>query len=119
MKTECGIITKDYSRTRADISRKALNARIQGSAADMAKLAMIAIDTDPELQKLDSHLILMIHDEVICEIPEHNLQKAIPRIQMLMQSVASHLSVPFKADAEVSKCWFGKEINYTDADDIG
>lgn len=119
LREEDGIITRDYSRVKADTGRKCLNARIQGSAADMSKLAMIAIDTDRELRDLDSHLLLMVHDEVICEIPEHNLQKAVPRIQMLMQTVANHLPVPFKSDAEVSECWYGKEINYSEEDDIG
>lgn len=118
LKNECGIITKDYSRTRADISRKTLNARIQGSAADQSKLAMIAIDKDPRLKELDSHLVLMIHDEVICEVPECNLREAVPIIKEQMEYVAKDLPVPFKADAEVSKVWYGKEINYTEDDDI-
>lgn len=119
LKNECGIITHDYSRQRADTGRKALNARIQGSAADQSKLAMIAIDKDPRLKELDSHLVLMIHDEVICEVPEKNLNKAVPIIKELMEYVSRELPVPFKADAEVSTVWFGKEINYTDEDDIG
>lgn len=119
LRTECGIITHDYSRIRADMSRKCLNARIQGSAADMSKLAMIAIDRNPQLKELDSHLLLMVHDEVICECPKKNLAEVVPIIQYEMQNVAKHLPVPFKSDAEVSEVWYGKEINYDDNDDIG
>lgn len=118
LKNECGIITHDYARRRGDTGRKCLNARIQGSAADQSKLAMVAIDTDPRLKELDSHLVLMIHDEVICEVPEKNLSEAVPIIKGLMEYVAKDLPVPFKADAEVSSCWYGKEVNYTDDDDI-
>ena len=118
LRDECGIITKDYSRQRADVSRKTLNARIQGSAADQSKLAMIAIDKDPRLKELGSYLVLMIHDEVICEVPEKNLQKAVPIIKELMEYVAKDLPVPFKADVEISRCWYGRELNYTEDDDI-
>lgn len=118
LKNECGIITHDYARRRGDTGRKCLNARIQGSAADQSKLAMVAIDKDPRLKALDSHLVLMIHDEVICEVPEKNLSEAVPIIKGLMEYVAKDLPVPFKADAEVSSCWYGKEVNYTDDDDI-
>ena len=118
LRNENGIITHDYSRTRADMSRKCLNARIQGSAADMSKLAMIAIDNDERLKELDCHLELMVHDEVICEAPKENLHEVVPIIQRLMESVASHLPVPFKSDAEVSEVWYGKEINYEEEDDV-
>lgn len=118
LKDENGIIVKDYSRTKADLSRKCLNARIQGSAADMSKLAMIAVDTDPRLKELDCHLELMVHDELICEAPKENLHIVVPIIQELMQNVASQLPVPFKSDAEVSEVWYGKEINYSDEDDL-
>lgn len=119
LREEDGIITRDYSRVKADTGRKCLNARIQGSAADESKLAMIAVDNDPRLKELDSHLVLMIHDEVICEVPEKNLSEAVPIIKSLMEHVADELPVPFKADAEVSECWYGKEINYSDEDEIG
>lgn len=118
LRSEYGIITHDYSRIRADMSRKCLNARIQGSAADMSKLAMVAVDRNPRLKELDCHLILMVHDELICEAPKANLHEVVPIIQYEMQTVAKHLPVPFKSDAEVSEVWYGKEINYDDSDDI-
>lgn len=118
LKEEQGIVVHDYSRIRADLSRKCLNARIQGSAADMSKLAMIAVDNDPRLKELDCHLELMVHDELICEAPKDKLNEVVPIIQELMQNVAKHLPVPFKSDAEVSEVWYGKEINYSEADDV-
>lgn len=118
LRSERGIIVHDYSRIRNDVSRKCLNARIQGSAADMSKLAMIAVDNDPRLRALDCHLELMVHDELICEAPKQNIHEVVPIIQELMQNVASELPVPFKSDAEVSEVWYGKKINYSEEDDI-
>ena len=118
LRSEHGIITTDYSRIRADMSRKCLNAQIQGSAADMSKLAMVKIENDSRLQDLNCRLLLMVHDEVICECPKEHAQTATPIIQELMESVAAHLPVPFKSDPEITEVWYGKEINYDDEDNI-
>lgn len=114
IRSEFGIITHDYSRQRKDTKRQLLNAKIQGSAASMSKLAMISIDTDPLLLENGCQLLLMVHDEVICEAPKDKLEIVVPRIQYLMENVASHLPVPFKSDAEVSEHWYGTEIEYHD-----
>ena len=118
LRSEHGIITTDYSRIRADMSRKCLNAQIQGSAADMSKLAMVKIENDSRLQDLNCRLLLMVHDEVICECPKEHAQTATPIIQELMESVAAHLPVPFKSDPEITEVWYGKEINYDEEDNI-
>lgn len=118
LRDEDGIIVRDYSKVRAETGRKSLNARIQGSAADMTKLAMIHIDNDSRLKELDTHLLMMVHDEVICEVPEKYLKEAVAIIQERMENVAKELPVPFRSDAEVSRIWYGKEINYTDEDEI-
>lgn len=106
-----GIEVQDYSYQISEQSRKCLNARIQGSAADMSKLAMIAIDKDERLKKLDCYLLLMIHDEVICECPIENHKEAITYIKEDMEQVASHLPVPFKSDPETAVCWYGSEVD--------
>ena len=106
-----GIEVSDYSYQISEQSRKCLNARIQGSAADMSKLAMIAIDKDERLKKLDCYLLLMIHDEVICECPIENHKEAITYIKEDMEKVASHLPVPFKSDPETAVCWYGAEVD--------
>lgn len=106
-----GIEVKDYSYQIAETSRKVFNAAVQGSAADMSKLAMITIDKDERLKKLDCHLLLMIHDEVICECPIENHKEAVTYIKEDMEKVASHLPVPFKSDPETSVCWYGSEVD--------
>lgn len=112
-----GIEVKDYSYQISEQSRKCLNARIQGSAADMSKLAMIEIDKDPRLKKLDCYLLLMIHDEVICECPIENHKEAITYIKEDMEKVASHLPVPFHSDPETAPCWYGAEVDIEEEDE--
>lgn len=115
-----GIEVVDYSYQIAEQSRKCLNARIQGSAADMSKLAMIEIDKDERLKRLDCYLLLMIHDEVICECPIENHKEAITYIKEDMEKVASHLPVPFALDPETAVCWYGEEVDIEeDTDDSG
>jgi DNA polymerase I-like protein with 3'-5' exonuclease and polymerase domains len=112
-----GIEVTDYSYQISEQSRKCLNARIQGSAADMSKLAMIAIDNDERLKKLNCYLLLMIHDEVICECPIENHKEAIQYIKEDMEKVASHLPVPFKSDPETAVCWYGAEVDIEDEEE--
>lgn len=109
-----GIEVTDYSYQISEQSRKCLNARIQGSAADMSKLAMIAIDSDERLKKLGCYLLLMIHDEVICECPIECHKEAIQYIKEDMEKVAAHLPVPFKSDPETAVCWYGAEVDIDD-----
>ena len=105
-----GIEVSDYSYQKQDVSRKLLNGCIQGSAAAMSKLAMVEIDRDERLKKIDTHLLLMIHDEVICECPQEHLAEAVKYIKEDMVKNTTHLPVPFISDAENSKKWYGKEI---------
>lgn len=113
-----GIKVTDYSYKRRETARKCLNARIQGSAADMSKRAMIMIDNDERLKKINTYLLLMIHDEVICECPKEHVAEAIRYIKEDMEHAAAELPVPFKADAETAECWYGSEIEVDDEGEI-
>lgn len=113
-----GIKVTDYSYKRRETGRKCLNARIQGSAADMSKRAMIMIDNDERLKKINTYLLLMIHDEVICECPKEHVAEAIRYIKEDMEHAAAELPVPFKADAETAECWYGSEIEVDDEGEI-
>ena len=105
-----GIIVEDYAYKKRKESTKLLNSAIQGSAAAMSKLAMIAIDRDERLKKINTYLLLMIHDEVICECPQEHLAEAVKYIKEDMTQCVTGMPVPFLADAENSTCWYGKEI---------
>ncbi|MBU1610877.1 MAG: DNA polymerase I, partial [Proteobacteria bacterium] len=84
--------------------RQAVNTVIQGSAADVIKLAMLAVHNDQDLKDLEAHLLLQVHDELLMETVAGNAQAAADRLTALMQSV-TELAVPLKVDAGTGKTW--------------
>ncbi|XPV76958.1 MAG: DNA polymerase I [Desulfovibrio sp.] len=84
--------------------RQAINTVIQGSAADIIKLAMLSVQKDEKLKELEARLILQVHDELLIEAPEANIKEAEERLCELMQNVIE-LSVPLKVDSGVGKTW--------------
>lgn len=84
--------------------RQAVNTVIQGSAADIIKMAMLAAFKDQELKDLEARIILQVHDELIIEAPEANIQTAGNRLKAIMQNVAE-LDVPLKVDLGIGKNW--------------
>lgn len=106
-----GIKIKDNGGFIAQAERQCVNARVQGSAADMAKLAMISINNDKRMKELDFHLLICVHDEVIGECPKENAKEAKERLSYLMRKAPSHLiELPFKCDCEVSYNWYGESV---------
>ena len=106
-----GIKIKDNSGYIAQAGRQCVNARVQGSAADMAKLAMIKINNDEKMKELDFHLLIQVHDEVIGECPEENMKEASERLSYLMRTAPSDLiKLPFKCDCEITRNWYGEEV---------
>ena len=84
--------------------RQAVNTVIQGSAADIIKMAMVQAHKDKPLKELEARLILQVHDELIIEAPEANIEAAGARLMEIMQTVAK-LDVPLKVDMGVGKNW--------------
>ena len=82
----------------------ALNAPIQGSAADIIKFAMVAVSRRLAAEGLKAKLILQVHDELIVECPEQEAEKVKTILEEEMSRVAS-LSVNLKADAAIGKSW--------------
>ena len=106
-----GIKIKDNGGFIAQAERQCVNARVQGSAADMAKLAMISINNDKRMKELDFHLLICVHDEVIGECPKENAKEVKERLSYLMRMAPSHLiELPFKCDCEVSYNWYGETV---------
>jgi DNA polymerase-1 len=88
--------------------RAAINARLQGSAADIIRRAMIRIE--PELQKdrLRAQMLLQVHDELIFEVPVNEVERTLPIIKSVMQSApdpAVSLHVPLQVDARAADNW--------------
>ena len=89
-------------------NRQAINTSIQGSAADIIKLAMLDVAHDPELLELGATLLLQVHDELVLEVPTDLAYQAGARVAYLMENVLSgeqKLAVPLKADWGVGRSW--------------
>ena len=85
--------------------RTAMNAPIQGSAADIIKIAMIKTYERLEKENMSSKLILQIHDELIVESPENEAEKASAILKEEMEN-ACRLKVKLIADVGTGKTWY-------------
>ena len=85
--------------------RVAMNAPIQGTAADIMKLAMVRVDRRLEAEGLKSRMILQIHDEIILECPAEEAARASAILSEEMAGAAA-LSVPLVADAKTGASWY-------------
>jgi DNA polymerase-1 len=89
---------------RQAAERMAINTPLQGTAADMIKVSMIHIQNRIEELGLSTRMIMQVHDELVFEVPEEELQKAVPMIQSEMEIVMD-LSVPLKVSIHAGKNW--------------
>ena len=89
---------------RGYAERNAINAPIQGSAADMIKIAMINIHRDMKEQKLQSKMTMQVHDELVFDVPEDELDVLRENLPGLMCNVAK-LDVPLVAEVGVGDNW--------------
>lgn len=89
---------------QAAAERAAVNAPMQGTASDIIKKAMIAVDDWLISGSLNAHLIMQVHDELILEVPENEKEIVCENLPKLMASVAK-LSVPLLAEVGVGRNW--------------
>lgn len=89
---------------RAEAERLSINAPIQGSAADIIKKAMIRLSKRFREEKLNSKIILQIHDELIVEAPQDEVELATKILKFEMEN-AMILDVPLKVDVTVGNSW--------------
>jgi len=95
----------------AQAERQVVNSRIQGSAADMTKLAMILIHNDAQMREWGFRLLIQVHDELIAECPIEHAKECKERFALLMSKAAeSKLSIPISCDVEVTDRWYGEEV---------
>jgi DNA polymerase-1 len=98
-------ITSKNFNLRENARRMAINARIQGTAADLLKLAMIAIDRRLREELPEAKLLLTVHDELVFEVPEALAEEAAGHVKKEMEGVAT-LKVPLVVDAGWGKTWY-------------
>jgi DNA polymerase-1 len=89
---------------RAGAERAAINAPMQGTAADLIKLAMIAVQDWLDREKLQSKLIMQVHDELVLEVPMAELERVKQQLHILMGGVAQ-LKVPLEVGIGVGPNW--------------
>ena len=105
-----GIKITDNTGKIAQAERQSTNARIQGSAADQTKMAMILINNDELMKKLGFKMLIPVHDEIVGEAPIENAKEAGKRLSELMIEAAKDLKVPSKCDVEYFYNWAGETI---------
>ncbi len=93
---------------RANAERAAINAPIQGSAADILRRAMIHMPAALKEAGLAARMLLQVHDELIFEVPENEVEKTVPVVRRIMENACLpvlQLAVPLKVDAQAADNW--------------
>jgi DNA polymerase-1 len=101
------INTKNPSM-RGFLERAAINAPIQGSAADIIRRAMVRMPAALRTKQLRARMLLQVHDELVFEVPEGEIEKTLPVVAKVMEKSpepALKLSVPLKVDAKAAGNW--------------
>jgi hypothetical protein len=107
MGPEYGVIISANTGRIAQAERQCLNARIQGGAASLTKLAMVNVDNDPELRELDAHLVITVHDEVLVECPMAYAEKVEKRLpQVMIDTAKPFINVPMACDPYAERQWY-------------
>jgi DNA polymerase I len=96
--------SRNYA-VRENARRMAINARIQGTAADILKLAMVAVHRALADEHPDARLLLTVHDELVLEVPESQADAVAAVVKREMEGVAQ-LSVPLAADTGWGRNWY-------------
>lgn len=109
---EQGVYVQNNEGKIADATRQVINSRVQGSASDMSKKAMIAVNTDDALKAIKGQVIIPVHDELILQAPLRNARVAKQLFAFDMEHAAEdRLTVPIKCDVTVAERWYGAELD--------
>jgi DNA polymerase-1 len=101
-------IKASNASVRSFNERAAINARLQGTAADIIRRAMIRMEEALAEKKLSAQMLLQVHDELIFEVPDDEVAATLPVVQHTMQDApfpAVLLSVPLHVDARAADNW--------------
>ncbi|MGH7262820.1 MAG: DNA polymerase, partial [Candidatus Rokuibacteriota bacterium] len=89
---------------RGMAERMAMNAPVQGSAADLIKIAMVRMAAALETKKLKSRMLLQVHDELLFEVPEEEIS-ALESLAREIMEAAMALAVPLRVDIKTGLTW--------------
>jgi DNA polymerase-1 len=101
-------IVNSNASIRAFNERAAINARLQGTAADIIRRAMVRMDAALAKAKLNAQMLLQVHDELVFELPQGEVEKTLPVVKKVMEQApmpALDLSVPLSVDASAADNW--------------
>lgn len=101
------VINNRYKISEA--TRQVVNSIIQGSAADLTKLAMLKVENDEEWKRLGGRILVPVHDELIAEVPIENWKEGGERLSQLMCEAANFLPFSIKCDVTTTYRWYGLE----------
>ena len=90
---------------RSSGERMAMNTPIQGTAADILKMAMIKLQNKLDEENLNTKMLVQVHDELVFDVPNSEVEIVIPIIKDIMENIYQ-LSVPLKVDIEYGKNWY-------------
>lgn len=97
-------INDKNKRLAANAERAAINAPIQGGAADIIKLAMNKVEYELKKQGFQTKMLLQVHDELVFEAPEAEVEAVAPLIKEIMENIVSY-EVPFDAEVGIGDNW--------------
>jgi DNA polymerase-1 len=101
-------IVNSNASIRAFNERAAINARLQGTAADIIRRAMVRMDAALAKENLNAQMLLQVHDELVFELPESEVERTLPVVKKVMEHApmpALDLSVPLSVDARAADNW--------------
>ena len=101
-------INNQNAQIRQFAERTAINAPIQGSAADVIKVAMIAIDEKLTKSGMKTKMTMQVHDELVFDVPKQELERAKKIVKEGMEEIIK-LKVPVEAHIEVGRNWLEME----------
>lgn len=106
-----GVWIIDNNMKISDAERQVLNSVIQGTSADITKIAMLRIGQDESLRQWEFDMLLTIHDEIDGECPEEYAIKSNERIsEIMIGSCADKITTPMKVDVDIARVWTGEDI---------
>lgn len=107
---EQGIKVINNSYKIEEASRQCFNAQVQGSAADLTKMAILRLEHDQEWAEIGGRFVLPIHDELMCEVPLVNAEKGAEVLSRCMVEAGNFLPFEIRCDVESTYRWYGISI---------
>lgn len=89
---------------KSSFLRESINTVLQGSSADLIKLAMIEVDRYIESEKLDAYMLLQVHDELILEVKDDIVDNLSKKLKYIMENILE-LKIPLSSSSKISKKW--------------